>query len=79
LFTRIGKKKRKNIMLSRELDGVLDQLVEHGRESHEIEHAVWAHLVREHGEQAIQQAVDDVQEDLDDDEKRNSPSPYSIA
>jgi hypothetical protein len=77
LFTRIGKKKSKNINLSRELHGVIDQLVEHGRESREIEEAVWAHFVREYGEDEIKQLVDDVQEGLDNDETRK-PRAYTL-
>jgi predicted small metal-binding protein len=77
LFTRIGKKKAKNINLSRELHGVLDELVEHGRESREIEEAVWAHFVRRHGEQEIQQLVEPVQSDHDDDETRK-PRAYTL-
>jgi len=77
-FDRRGTKKRKHMMFSRELIGVLDALVDEGRESREVEEAAWSYLVAEYGEEAVMAAVVDVQEGLSPDERLREPKGYEI-
>ena len=78
LFDRIGKKKRKNLMLSRELVGVLARVTDDGRESAVVERAVWQYLVDEYGQDEIREAVEDVQTALDDTERLSESKPYTL-
>lgn len=71
LFRRIAIKQQKNILISRELAAVLEEIVGVGQQGHFIEEAVWTRLVAEQGEDEIRQAIEAVQEDIDDDLEAN--------
>ena len=78
LYDRIAKKKQKNLMLSRELIGVLSMATERGKESQFVEGAVWTALVDEHGEEEIREMVDDVQAEIDDRDKLANAKAYTL-
>jgi len=78
LFDRIARKKQKNLMLSQELNGVLALVADEGKESQYVERVLWQHLVDEHGETEIRQAVEAVQANLDDHERLARSKTYSL-
>lgn len=65
---RIGRKTRKNLTLSPDLVGVVDELVGVTHRSAFAEQAMWRLLVEEHGVDVVRETVADVQSDLPDDE-----------
>lgn len=79
LFDREAKKKQKNLMLSRELAGVLGMVTEAGQESRFIERAAWKALVDEYGEEEIRAMVQDVQEGIDDRDKLANAKRYTLS
>lgn len=69
-FRRIGRKKRQHLTISAELDGVLDQLQPNYVErAGWFERLAWQKLVDEHGVDAVMQAIEDVQDEMDDDRR----------
>lgn len=78
LFSRVATKKQKNLMLSRELIGVLDAHADEGQLSQEVERALWRALIEEHGRESVAEAIQDVQEDLDGHTKLAEPKPFSL-
>lgn len=83
LFEREGTKQQKNLTLSRELCGALDELLPHRGQSDFAERVLWTALVDEYGKRSVLEAVETVQSDLepherldrDDDEE---PQPVTI-
>lgn len=78
LYDRIGKKRAKNVMLSRELLGVLDGVTRHRGDSDFVERAVWKALVDEYGIEAVQQEIDRVQTEIETDDRLQQPQSYRI-
>lgn len=78
VFDRVAKKKAKNVMLSRELLGVLAQVTDERGESAFIEQAAWNALLDEYGQDDIVDAVENVQASLDDDKKLAEAKPYTL-
>jgi hypothetical protein len=67
---RIGRKKRRHVYVSRELEATMDELLDrHVRVSPWIEDAVWTVLVEEYGEEAVLEAVENAQDEMDLDAK----------
>ena len=67
---RIGRKQRRHIYLSRELDAVTDQLLPNYRQfSPWAEQMLWSALVEEFGADAVLEAVERAQSEIDDDSK----------
>lgn len=75
---RIGKKQRKNLMLSPELTGVLAELVGPTNVSGFIEAAAWDALVQQYGEETVRSVVTDVQNDLDCADRLNEPKQITL-
>lgn len=78
LFRRIATKKQKNLMLSREVIGVLAELVDEGGQSALVERAIWTTLLDEYGEEEIQEAIEEVQAGLDEWQKLDAEKPYTL-
>ena len=71
---RIARKKRHHVYLSHELLGVVDQLTDRDTPfSSWAEAALWRQLAAEYGEEAVRDAVEDVQADLADDQLLADP------
>lgn len=77
-FDRIGRKTRKNMTLSPDLVGVLDELVGKTHRSAFAERAMWGLLVDEYGEERVRAALEDVQQQMDDDERLREPTQVEL-
>lgn len=78
LYDRIGKKKRKRLMMSRELVAVLDDAVGPGETSGYVEEAVWRALIEDYGREAILAAIEDAQQSIDPENQLRQPRPVEL-
>ena len=68
-ITKKGRKKRRHIYVSREFDGVADDLLpSHRKFGVWAERVMWQALVEEFGRDAVLQAVENAQDDMDEDD-----------
>lgn len=68
-FNRIGRKTRRHVYVSREFNGVAAKLrPNYPNFSVWAERVLWEALIDEHGEQAVLEAIEDIQRDMDDED-----------
>lgn len=79
-FQREGRRKRKHMMMSADLILVVKRLAEAEGESESsvVERAVWADLVDRYGRERVLELVGDVQEEIDQDDRLESPVAVEI-
>lgn len=66
---RIARKTRRHIYVSREFDGAADRLLpDHYKFSAWAEGVLWRALVEEYGEDAVLEAVEEAQSNMNDDD-----------
>lgn len=76
LFARIAKKQQKNLTVSRELAGVLDDVTEPKEVSAFAEWALWRALVDVHGADEIREKIEDVQAGIESHHRLPEPESY---
>lgn len=78
LYDRIGKKRRKHLMMSAELATVLDSALPPGEASAYVERAVWSQLIEDYGREAVRDEIENAQDDLDTDDQLAEERPYAL-
>lgn len=79
LFERDCTKRQKNFYASRTLCSVLDELVDDGGQAEYLETAAWRALVDDHGEQAVLDAIERAQEQIDSRHELSNGESHSYA
>lgn len=64
-IARVAKKRQKNFTLSRELSAVLERNTPDLEQSQWVERVLWRALIDEHGREAIEADVQDVQDEIE--------------
>lgn len=79
---RLGRRKRKHMMMSVELIHVVNELADEDPDrsaSELVTDAVWAQLVEDHGRDRVLELVDDVQEELEGDDRLETPATIRVS